>query len=186
MGIKDLNEEIKNCNKCRLSSTRMNSLCGEGDLNAKIMLVAQAPGENEDRIGEMFIGPTGKVLDELLIRVNVDRKEIYMTNLIKCMLPKYRKPKENEIKTCAQYLDREIEIVNPDVIATLGYFAAKYIFKKFSIEEELDFPDTCGQFFSVGNKKVISLRHPTALLRDDSNLEIMVKNYGKLKKYTDF
>ena len=89
MKLDDLNEEIKRCQKCRLYKSRINALCGEGDPNAKLMLIAQAPGENEDREGKMFIGPSGKVLDELLEISDIDRKEIYMTNLVKCMLPKY-------------------------------------------------------------------------------------------------
>jgi len=88
MEIKRLNEEIRACNKCRLSETRINALSGEGELNARLMLIAQAPGENEDQEGIMFIGPSGKVLDELLQISCVDRKELYMTNLVKCMLPK--------------------------------------------------------------------------------------------------
>ena len=111
MEIKRLNEEIRACNKCRLSETRINALPGEGDLNARLMLIAQAPGENEDQEGIMFIGPSGKVLDELLQMSGVDRREIYMTNLVKCMLPKYRKPKQDEIDICSDYLDREIELI---------------------------------------------------------------------------
>jgi DNA polymerase len=87
MSIKDVNAEIKRCSRCRLSETRIHALCGEGNLSAKLMLIAQAPGENEDRSGTMFIGPSGKVLDELLKMNDIDRKNIYMTNLIKCMLP---------------------------------------------------------------------------------------------------
>jgi len=82
MEIDELNKMIKECKKCRLSETRMNAICGEGNLNAKIMLIAQAPGEKEDKEGRMFIGPSGKVLDELLSTAGIKRDEIYMTNLI--------------------------------------------------------------------------------------------------------
>ena len=119
--IEVLNEQIRRCNKCRLVETRTNALCGEGNLHAQIMLIAQAPGKNEDREGRMFIGPSGKVLDELLKTIRIDRKEIYMTNLIKCMLPKNRKPKFDEIGACSRYLDREIELIDPDILAPLGY-----------------------------------------------------------------
>ena len=88
MNIEELNKLIKNCFKCRLSETKVNTLCGEGDLNAEIMLIALAPGENEDREDKMFIGPSGKVLDELLLASDIKRENIYITNLIKCMLPK--------------------------------------------------------------------------------------------------
>jgi len=87
MEIDELNRMIKGCKKCRLSETRMNAICGEGNLNAKIMLIAQAPGEREDREGKMFVGPSGKVLDELLNKAGIKRHEIYMTNLIIVILP---------------------------------------------------------------------------------------------------
>ena len=84
-----------------------------GARTARLIIVAQAPGVNEDREGKMFIGPSGKILDEILKEVNINRREIYMTNLIKCMLPKYRKPKQDEIEICSDYLDKEIELINP-------------------------------------------------------------------------
>ncbi len=101
MEINELNREIRECNKCRLYKTRTNAICGEGKLDAKLMLIAQAPGEKEDKYGTMFIGPSGKILNELLESAGIKRKEVYMTNLIKCMLPNYRKPKQDEIKTCS-------------------------------------------------------------------------------------
>jgi len=122
--IQNLNDEIKKCKKCRLTMTRTNVLCGEGDLCAELMLIAQAPGEQEDKEDKMFIGPSGEVLDELLKIICIDRKENYMTNLIKCMLPKNRKPKSDEVASCSQYLDREIDLIHPGMLAPLGYYAA--------------------------------------------------------------
>jgi len=78
MEIDELSKRIKGCKKCRLSETRINAICGEGNLNAKIMLIAQSPGEKEDRAGRMFVGPSGKVLDELLNKAGIKRDEIYM------------------------------------------------------------------------------------------------------------
>ena len=129
----DLNDEIKRCNKCSLAETRITSICGEGHLHAGILLIAKAPGEQENIEGKMFIGPSGKVLDELLKTVRIDRKEIYMTNLIKCMLPKNRKPKFDEIAICSQYLDREIELIRPGILAPLGYYATRYLFEKYKV-----------------------------------------------------
>jgi uracil-DNA glycosylase family 4 len=182
MKIKDLNEEIKTCTKCKLSETRMNALCGEGNLNAKLIIIAQAPGETEDKEGKMFIGPSGKVFDELLMMADIDRKGIYLTNLIKCMLPKYRKPKINEIETCAQYLDKELELINPVIISTLGYFTARYIFEKYDIVFELDFPDVFGKVFMAGDKKFVPLQHPTALLFNESLRDEMIEEYRVVKR----
>ncbi|MBW2039586.1 MAG: uracil-DNA glycosylase [Deltaproteobacteria bacterium] len=183
MGIEDLNEEIRGCNKCRLSETKINALCGEGNLNAKLMLIAQAPGENEDREAKMFIGPSGKVLDELLKMATIDRKEIYMTNLIKCMLPKHRNPKSDEVKICGKYLDKEIELINPKVLAPLGYYATKYIFEKYvlCLPSKPEFRKVFGKIFLAGSKKILPLQHPAALLYNPSLRDEMIKNYRKMK-----
>lgn len=183
MEIEKLNKKIKECNRCRLSETRINALCGEGNTNAKLMLIAQAPGEKEDREGRMFIGPSGSVLDELFMEANVDRKEIYMTNLVKCMLPKYRKPKQDEIKICSQYLDIEIELINPKILVPLGYYATRYIFEKYAIPlpSKSEFDRVYCKIFLGGDRKVFPLQHPVAVLHNNSIKGIIVKNYCKLK-----
>jgi DNA polymerase len=183
MKIDDLNKEIKKCKKCRLSETRINALCGEGNLNATLMLIAQAPGENEDREGKMFIGPSGKVLDELLAVSNIDREKIYMTNLIKCILAKCRKPKQDEIETCSQYLDEEIELINPGILAPLGYYATRYMFNKYNIllPPKSEFYKIYGKIFLAGERKILPLQHPAAVLYNNSSKEEIVKNYHKAK-----
>lgn len=187
MNIKDLNKEIKDCKKCRLSESRINALPGEGNLNAQVMLIAQSPGKEENKEGKMFIGPTGKVLDELFKEIDLDRNEIYMTNLIKCMLPKYRKPKQNEIEICSHYLDKEIKVVNPDTIFPLGYYPTKYLFEKYGLRipnSKAQFRKVYGRIFLAKDKKIVVLQHPAALLYDNSKEEEMIKNYKKLKTLT--
>lgn len=183
MKLNEMNKKIKQCEKCRLSKTRINALCGEGDLNAKLMIIAQAPGEKEDREGRMFIGPSGKVLDELLEIINIDRKEIYMTNLVKCMLPNYRKPKQDEIEICSSYLDTEIELIDPKILAPLGFHAIKYIFKKYDIElpPKSEFHKILGEVFLTGDKKIIPLEHPATVLYNHSIKTVLIKNYHKMK-----
>ncbi|MFK5926220.1 MAG: uracil-DNA glycosylase [Desulfuromusa sp.] len=183
MKIADLNKEIKQCTKCRLAESRINALCGEGNQNAKLMLIAQAPGEKEDREGIMFIGPSGKVLDELLEIANINRKEIYMTNLVKCMLPKYRKPKRDEIETCSQYLDKEIALVDPKILAPLGYYAIKYIFEKYAIPLPIksEFHNILGKTFLIGDKIIIPLQHPASVLYNHSIKTVLINNYSKMK-----
>ena len=182
-GMENLNKEIRKCNRCRLSETRINALCGEGNLNTNLMLIAQAPGENEDREGKMFIGPSGKVLDELLRIANIDRKEIYMTNLVKCMLPKYRRPKRDEIEICSKYLDKEIELINPALIAPLGHYATKYIFEKYALclPSKPEFHKIYGKVFLAGDRKILPLQHPAAMLYNPSVKEEMIKNYRKMR-----
>lgn len=182
MKIDELNNRIKKCEKCRLFKTRTNAIYGEGNLKAKIMLIAQAPGENEDREGIMFIGPSGKVLDELLKSAGVSRQEIYMTNLVKCMLPKCRKPKQDEIQTCSQYLNEEIELINPEVLVPLGYYATNYIFQKYSISHLLkkEFSSVTGKLLLAKDKKILPLPHPAVLLYNPSIKQDLIKSYRKL------
>ena len=182
MDYDQLNGEIKNCRKCSLSESRTNVICGEGKLDAKLMLIAQAPGEQEDIAGRMFIGPSGKVLDELLKSANLNRDEFYMTNLIKCMLPRYRRPKEDEIEMCSWYLDREIELINPRVLVPLGYYATRYIFRKYALQltSRKDFYTVYGKLFFSRGQKILPLTHPAALLYNPSFKKEMTKSYSKM------
>lgn len=177
--IAELNKKIRCCEKCRLHETRKNALCGEGNTDSRMMLIAQAPGEKEDLAGKMFIGPSGKKFDELLLEANISRNEIYITNLIKCRLPKNRKPKQDEIQTCSEYLNKEIILIEPEVIVPLGYHATRYIFQKFGID--LNSSKVFGKFYYAQEKKIFPVQHPAALCYGDSLLEEMAKNYKKLK-----
>jgi len=181
--IHALNKEIRCCNKCRLAKTRKNAVCGEGDLSARILFVAQAPGENEDRERIMFIGPSGMVLNEMLGRIEMDRKDIYMSNLIKCLLPNNRKPKSDEIETCSRFLEREIEAVKSEILVPLGYYATRYIFGKYGIPSpsKSEFHSVYGDIFVAGNQEIIPIQHPAALLHSPSLREEMIKNYNNLR-----
>jgi uracil-DNA glycosylase family 4 len=182
--IEALNREIRECHRCTLAHTRTNALCGEGNLHAQIMLIAQAPGKNEDREGRMFIGPSGKVLDELLGTAGIERREIYMTNLIKCMLPKCRRPKSEEIEICSKYLDREIELINARVMAPLGYYATRYVLMRHNIlvpAARADFQALYGSLLLAQNQKILPLPHPAALLYDNSFKPRILEKYRKLK-----
>ncbi len=182
MNIEELNKLMKQCSRCRLSETRINTLCGEGDLNAEIMLIALAPGENEDREDKMFIGASGKVLDELLFKAEIKRNNIYMTNLIKCTLPKNRRPKQAEIEICSRYLDEEIELINPELLVPLGYYASKYILQKYSynIQSKTEFRKVYGNIYSAGIRKIFPLHHPAAILYNSSYKEGITKNYCRI------
>ena len=164
--------------------TRTNVLCGEGNLHARLMLVAQAPGDHEDREGRMFIGPSGKVLDELLSETEVSRDEIYMTNLIKCRLPGYRKPKQDEIEACSRFLEEEIALIVPEVIVPLGYYAIRYIFEKYHLslpKAKAEIPDLFGRLFRAQNQNVFPLPHPAAVLYNRSFKPTTTEKYKKLK-----
>lgn len=181
-----LKEEIKHCSKCSLSETRENALPGEGNPRARIMLVAQAPGEKEDKEGKMFVGPTGKALNELLRELEIKRNNLYLTNLIKCMLPDYRKPRQEEIDACSEYLDKEIELIDPEIIVPLGYYATQYICNKYNytVPDKKDFfKSLYGKLLLTQEKKTYPLTHPTALVFDSTDKEKIKKNYSKLKTF---
>lgn len=184
MGMNDLNEQIRGCNRCRLAKTRTHAVSGEGTLDARLMLIAQAPGKNEDREGVMFIGPSGEILDDLLEKAEVARKDVYMTNLVKCKLPNNRKPKRDEIQACSRYLDREIRLIDPQTLVPLGYFATRYILKQYGISMPQSSSDTFARLFLAEGKKIYPLQHPSSLLYRRSNesyREKLITNYKKLK-----
>ena len=145
------------------------------------MLVAQAPGKEENEKGEMFIGPSGKILDELLKKAKIKRNGIWMTNLVKCMLPDCRKPKPEEINSCSQYLDQEIELVNPRIIAPLGWYATLYILKKYNLSIPNQKPAVFGKLLVAGDKKIYPLSHPASILYNESYREKMERDYKKLR-----
>ena len=177
-------EELQNCKLCELYKTRINALVGEGDINSKIMLIAQAPGELEDKANKMFIGPSGKILDKLLKHAQISPNEIYMTNLIKCNLPQNRKPKQKEIKACSKYLDMEIYEIAPKIIVPLGYYSTKYLFEKNGLEEfsRKEFSELIGKVFNTKNYKIFPLSHPAAILYHNEFIFESLENFSKLKE----
>jgi DNA polymerase len=180
----ELNTGIRKCKRCRLYLTRTNVLCGEGNLHAPLMLIAQAPGDNEDREARMFVGPSGKMLDELLDEAGIQRDEIYMTNLIKCRLPKNRRPKQNEIKACSSFLEKEIALIDPEVFVPLGYYSTRYVLKRYNIaipESRAEFSGLYGKLFVAQHKRLYPLPHPAALLYNKSYKPVAFEKYGKLR-----
>ncbi|GBE26644.1 uracil DNA glycosylase superfamily protein [bacterium BMS3Bbin03] len=157
---------------------------GEGELNARLMLVALSPGQNEDREGKMFIGPSGKILDELLQSAGIERNSLYMTNLIKCVLPKNRKPKQDEIEACSPVLDEEINMLLPDIIVPLGYYATRYILTKYAADPPLahtDFQAVYGKLIYSNDQKTFPLPHPASLIYNPSYKQETMKKYHKLE-----
>ena len=180
----ELNGVIRNCTRCRLYRTRTNVICGEGNLSASLMLIAQAPGKMEDGEGKMFIGPSGKVLNELLDTAGISRDEIYMTNLIKCRLPKDRRPKGDEIMACGYFLEKEIALIAPEVIATLGYYSTRYVLQKYSIplpKSRAEFSSVYGELFEAQQQKLYPVPHPAALLYNRSYMPAVQEMYRQLR-----
>ncbi|MGB9499127.1 MAG: uracil-DNA glycosylase [Dissulfuribacterales bacterium] len=181
--IERLNKHVTACQKCRLSFTRRNVLCGEGKAGALFLLVALSPGKEEDFQNKMFIGPSGHVLDKLFKTVGILRESFYMTNLIKCMLPKNRRPKTDEIEACSHFLDKEISIIGPQLIVSLGYYATRYILTKYHADPppaKKDFTNLYGHLIFSENQKILPLPHPASLLYNPSFESETIEKYRKL------
>ena len=181
-----LNYQIRACERCCLSVTRKHALIGEGDINARIMFIALSPGVKEDSQNRMFIGPSGQVFNKLLYAAGIDRKLVFMTNLVKCMLPKNRKPTSSEIDSCNQFLNDEISIIHPKVIVPLGSYATRAILTKYhdnTLATGSSFTEIVGKLLVLDEKKIFPLPHPAALLYNPSFEPNTIEKYKKLKAF---
>lgn len=125
-----IEEEVRNCSRCGLWRSRKNAVPGEGSLDAAVVFIGEAPGYWEDVKGRPFVGAAGKLLDEMLLSVGFSRNEVYITNILKCRPPRNRDPIPDEVKTCTPYLNRQLQIIKPRLIVTLGRHSAKHILSK--------------------------------------------------------
>lgn len=156
-----LKSECLNCRRCPLCETRNNVVFGVGPENAEVLFIGEGPGEQEDLKGEPFVGRGGKLLDDMLELIDLDRTKIYIANMVKCRPPKNRDPLETEQMACAEWLRRQIELLQPKLIVCLGRISAmKFIKPDFRITKEH------GQWFEMNGRRVMALYHPAALLRD--------------------
>ncbi len=159
---------------------------GEGNHEAEIMFIGEAPGENEAKTGRPFCGRAGKVLDELLESVGIERRDVYVTNIVKDRPPKNRDPLPEEIEIYAPFLDRQIEAMRPKIVATLGRFSMQYVMNRYGLEGELG-PISLihGRLFETelewGKVKVVPLYHPAAAIYNQSLMETLKKDFEVLK-----
>ena len=123
MALSEVNERIKNCRKCRLWKDAENAVPGEGPTNARVMLVGQNPGAEENKTGKPFIGRAGKFLNKVLADKGIRREEIFITNIVKHLSPENRTPLPDEIAACAPYLEQQIKIVKPKIVVLMGKVA---------------------------------------------------------------
>ena len=183
--LKVVENEIKKCVKCRLYLSRTNPVPGEGDVNSTIMFIGEAPGKNEDIQGRPFVGAAGKILTELINSMGLDRKDVYITNVVKCRPPGNRDPRPDEIKICSTYLDRQIKIIRPKIIVTLGRHSTRYIFSK--IGRNIDsISKVRGRTFKIKlfnkiNIILIPTYHPAAALYNPVIKNILLKDFSKIK-----
>jgi len=161
---------------------------GEGSHRARIMFIGEAPGKNEAATGRPFCGAAGKILDELLASVGIDRKDVYVTNIVKDRPPFNRDPLPEEIKAYGPFLDRQIEIIQPEVIATLGRFSMDYVMRKFGLESQLcSISQMHGKIFETetpfGKIKIVPLYHPAVAIYNKTTKDTLVKDFRILKDF---
>ncbi len=182
--LKDIENEIKTCTKCPLNKTRKLPVPGEGSVDTKIIFIGLGPGYHENLQGRPFVGSAGKFLNELLKLSRLRREGVYITNIIKCYLPN-NKPTEEEIKACTPHLNRQIEIIKPRIIITLGNIATTYILQEFGFKPESMFK-IHGKIFQVSNlllqAKIIPMYHPASALYNPGMKEILKKDWEHLKR----
>ena len=158
-----LTEEITNCQKCRLCAARTRAVPGEGNPHARLMFIGEGPGRDEDLTGRPFVGRAGQLLDKMIAAIGRSREEVYIANVVKCRPPRNRDPQPAEQDACAEWLERQIALVNPRLIVCLGRIAAMAMIKPdFRITREH------GQWFARDGRRYMAMYHPSALLRDPS------------------
>ena len=182
-------DEIKKCTKCKLYKTRRNPVPGEGPCNAKIMFVGEAPGGKEDETGRPFVGAAGQFLTELLGMAGLRREDVFITNILKCRPPNNRDPEPDEIEACKPYLVRQIRLILPRIIVTLGRYAGRTLLGDAGVKWS-SMTRMHGKIFSVelyGVKlKIMPTYHPAAALYYPKLRPVIIKDFKEvLKKLVD-
>jgi DNA polymerase len=159
-----LEQTCKGCQKCALADTRHNVVFGVGSQSAEVMCIGEGPGEQEDLQGEPFVGRAGKLLDDMLELIDLDRsKNVYIANIVKCRPPKNRDPLNIEQDACIGYLRNQVALLRPKIIVCLGRIAATRL-----IREDFKITQEHGQWFEKAGVQMTALYHPAAILRDPS------------------
>lgn len=174
MNSLELARAIHDCTRCPLHESRKRAVPGEGPVPADIMLVGEGPGFYEDEQARPFVGASGKLLEELLGNIGYTRQQVFITNVVKCRPPKNRDPQKDEMQTCSDYLARQIELVNPKVIVTLGRFSMNRYFPGSAISK------IHGQAKRVGDQLVVPMFHPAAALRNPKWRTAIVEDFERL------
>ncbi len=166
--------QVRACEKCKLHATRKKAVPGDGPENAKIMFIGEGPGFHENEQGKPFVGAAGKFLDELLASIGMKRANVFITNVIKCRPPQNRDPELDELKACDGYLQRQIALINPKVIVTLGRYSMEKFFPGARISS------IHGQARTLGGRLVVALFHPAAALHQPQYRALIEQDFKKL------
>lgn len=187
-GMGKIKDEVLACEKCPLYEYRKKNkfypVIGEGNHWAEIMFIGESPGLSEAKTGRPFCGEAGKILDELLESVGIKREEVYICNTLKCRPPANRNPKKEEIEACAPYLEKQIEIIKPKVICTLGNYSTAYILEKYGLKNQIQgISKIHGKILSSDDIKIIPLYHPAVATYNSNMKEVLEKDFKILRKF---
>jgi len=161
--FEELRREVAGCTQCALAKTRKNVVFGDGNLSARIVFVGEAPGADEDEQGLPFVGRAGQLLTNIIKAMGLERKDVYICNILKCRPPGNRNPQPDEIRLCEPYLKRQLQLIAPQIICALGSFAAKTLLKT-----ETPITALSGRFQTYAGIKLMPTYHPAYLLRNPS------------------
>lgn len=167
-------EQVRGCTKCRLHQERTQTVFGRGSAQADLMFIGEAPGAEEDRLGEPFVGPAGKLLDKMIFAMGLAREEVYIANIVKCRPPNNREPHADEVESCRPYLEAQIELVKPAMICCLGLPASNAMLQSSRSMGQLR-----GVWSSYRGIPLLPTYHPAYLLRSPSQKR---KVWDDLKK----
>ena len=173
--LAEIREEVSTCKACSLCEGRTNVVFGEGNPHARVMIVGEAPGKNEDLQGKPFVGAAGKFLDELLEVAGLKREDVIIANGLKCRPPSNRTPKPEEIEACATFLRQQTQTISPDVIVTLGNFATQFI-----LRTGVGITHLRGTVQRAGRFLVLPVFHPAAAIYDRSKRDVLLSDFERV------
>jgi len=180
-----LAEEVLNCRRCGLCKGRQNPVLGEGNIDAKVVFVGEAPGRREDETGRPFVGSAGQILDRLLAHIGLGRGDVYIGNVVKCRPPNNRRPRSEEIEACAPHLERQLEIIEPGVIAPMGNSAIHYLMRWFGLTPA-PVSEVHGEQFKIeapwGRVVIFPLYHPAAAIYLKNLERMLEEDFESLKR----
>ncbi len=179
-------DEVRVCVKCPLSKNRRNAVPGDGNIKASVLFVGEAPGYWEDIKGLPFVGAAGKVLDRLLEGIGLPRKSVFITNVVKCRPPENRNPQKLEIATCTSlYLNNQISLIQPEIIATLGRHSTAYILSQAGFEKVESITKFRGKIYDVSflglSVSVVPMYHPASVLHNPRYRDDLEGDFRLLK-----
>lgn len=182
-GHKTLDEALEgvfSCHKCALGDTRTNVVPGDGNPHAKVMFIGEAPGRNEDLQGKPFVGAAGKLLDQLLDRIHLNREDIYIANILKCRPPRNRDPRPDEIVVCTPWLREQVKAIHPTVLVTMGNFSTKFI-----LQTQTGITRLRGSVHVTGPFRVIPTFHPAAAIYDRNKIPYLENDFDLIRGLLD-